>query len=188
MPVRVAECKPSGLLKPIVYIDLVGKDENETRDALLEGVKQRRAKPSSKPNFPGKKSMPMAPPFPGSRGGFVARETVTNRYMPKLRSAPSDLEKRRFIKGAFEAIRQGFDSRLHELEAANLGLETDLTLVDATAFTAEIFINGPSRAQCRIWQGTTYDNESICYVEGSAMRSMTPTMRGLALRMATNLR
>jgi|SRR5271163_4413962 hypothetical protein len=65
VPVRVAECEPEGLLKTTVYIDLVGFDEDEGRHILLEGVAERRAKPSSKPDFPGKKSAPRAPVFPG---------------------------------------------------------------------------------------------------------------------------
>jgi hypothetical protein len=43
VPVRVAECKPEGLLKTTVYIDLVGFDEDEAQHVLLEGVAERRA-------------------------------------------------------------------------------------------------------------------------------------------------
>ncbi len=71
VPVRVRECDPSGLLKAIVYIDLVGKDEAAARDALLEGVKHGRAKPATAPSFPGGPAAPApsgapAPRFPGS--------------------------------------------------------------------------------------------------------------------------
>jgi hypothetical protein len=102
---------------------------------------------------------------------------------PKFKHAPSDLEKRQFIKSAFDTIRRGFDSRLHELAAANLGVETDLTPVGATAFTAEIFINGQSRAQCRIWQRGIHSSEGISYAEGSTMRS--PTACNEVLTIAT---
>jgi NAD(P)H dehydrogenase (quinone) len=67
--------------------------------------------------------------------------------------------------------------------AANLGVETDLTPVDAAAFTAEIFINGQSRAQCRIWQRGIHSSEGIFYAEGSTMRS--PTARNEVLTIAT---
>jgi hypothetical protein len=53
VPVRVVECEPEGLLQAIVYIDLAGSEEEVARLALLEGVAERRAKPSSKPDFPG---------------------------------------------------------------------------------------------------------------------------------------
>src|SRR5437870_4694210 len=54
VPVRVSECELESLPGPIVYIDLVGKDEVAAQSALLEGVKPRRAKPQVAPPFPGK--------------------------------------------------------------------------------------------------------------------------------------
>lgn len=52
VPVRVGECEPTGLLKTLVYIDLVGKDEKQARTDLLAGLIRGRAKPSSAPKFP----------------------------------------------------------------------------------------------------------------------------------------
>ena len=171
VPVRVAECKPEGLLKTTVYIDIVGLDEEESRQALLEGLAERRAKPSAKPDFPGKKSARGAPAFPGSSGAAASGQLSASRHMPRLRGSPSDLEKRRFLKHAFEAIRRGFDERLGELAGDNPGVEFDLTLVDATKFTAEIFVGGQSRAHCKIWQGGMFSSEGISYAEGSSMLS-----------------
>jgi hypothetical protein len=91
--------------------------------------------------------------------------------MPKIRGAPSDLEKRRFVKDAFEVIRREFDGRLHQLVRDNAGVEFDLTPLDATKFTAEIFVNERSRAQCKIWQGGMFSGEGISYTEGSSMLS-----------------
>jgi tetratricopeptide (TPR) repeat protein len=53
LPVRIAECDPKGLLGPIVYIDLVGREESEAKDVLLRGVELKRAKPLVSPAFPG---------------------------------------------------------------------------------------------------------------------------------------
>ncbi len=39
IPVRVRRCDPDGLLGPIVYIDLVGKDDETAKELLLSGVK-----------------------------------------------------------------------------------------------------------------------------------------------------
>jgi hypothetical protein len=52
VPVRVQECNVDGLLKPLVYIDLVGCEEAECRKRLHDGVKEDRAKPEFVP-FPG---------------------------------------------------------------------------------------------------------------------------------------
>jgi hypothetical protein len=67
---KVADCKLEGLLRQIIYINLMGKNQDDARNALLEGVKPGRAKPSSRPNFPGsgddvRISLPEPPIFPG---------------------------------------------------------------------------------------------------------------------------
>lgn len=61
LPVRVRDCTPPGLLRALVYVDLVGLGADAARDALLAGVQQGRGKPSTAPPFPG-----TPPPFPGS--------------------------------------------------------------------------------------------------------------------------
>jgi hypothetical protein len=165
VPVRVAECQPEGLLKSVVYIDLAGKDEKSARAALLDGVAERRAKPSSEPDFPGLKSESPAPAFP--RSSAAPAQSTPARHMPKIKGTASDLEKRRFLKTAFETIRRGFKERLGQLARENAGIEVDLTEVDSSKFTAEIFINGRSRVRCKIWQGGMYHSEGISYSEGS---------------------
>jgi hypothetical protein len=67
VPVRVRECQPAGLLSQVVYIDLVGLDEDAARGALLDGLEQR-GKPEQPPAFPGGGSRPV-PTEPGFPGG-----------------------------------------------------------------------------------------------------------------------
>jgi tetratricopeptide (TPR) repeat protein len=61
LPVRVREVELAGLLPQVVYIDLVGLDQDTSRVRLLAGVKRERAKPARPPAFPGS-----PPRFPGS--------------------------------------------------------------------------------------------------------------------------
>jgi hypothetical protein len=91
--------------------------------------------------------------------------------MPTVRGAPSDIEKRRFFKETFDTIRHEFDERLRQLARDTPGVDVDLTLVDATKFTAEIFVNGDSQARCKIWQGGMFSIEGISFSEGSTMLS-----------------
>jgi hypothetical protein len=49
----VRACDPSGLLKQIIYINLVGLSEEEAKTALLQGISHGRAKPYAAPSFPG---------------------------------------------------------------------------------------------------------------------------------------
>jgi hypothetical protein len=64
IPVRVAECKPTGILGPIIYVDLVRLPEKDARAALLGAFQRKieRLKPDQAPIFPGKQ----APAYPGA--------------------------------------------------------------------------------------------------------------------------
>ncbi|HKS41048.1 MAG TPA: FxSxx-COOH system tetratricopeptide repeat protein [Blastocatellia bacterium] len=68
LPVRVRECEPKGLLRSIVYIDLLKLDEAAAKRALLAGVIRGRAKPTVKPGFPGSftRTIANAPRYPDS--------------------------------------------------------------------------------------------------------------------------
>jgi hypothetical protein len=68
IPVRVLECRPEGLLKTRVYVDLAGLGERDAAAALLRGVSERTRPPGSKPAFPGVRAAVAAdrPRFPGA--------------------------------------------------------------------------------------------------------------------------
>jgi tetratricopeptide (TPR) repeat protein len=71
LPVRVRPCEVSGILSPIVYIDLIELEEGKARDILLSAVRSRvhhiRGKPANRPTFPGvaQRSVLEQPSFPG---------------------------------------------------------------------------------------------------------------------------
>ena len=66
IPVRVREYDRPGLLASLAYIDLIGLDEGEARQRLLQGIKRGRAK--KKQAFPGGRAAPpkTEQPFPGT--------------------------------------------------------------------------------------------------------------------------
>lgn len=66
IPVRVRPLDVEGLLSSIVYIDLVGLDETEAINKLLEGVLEGRSKPTTAPNFPSGKKEIVKTRFPGA--------------------------------------------------------------------------------------------------------------------------
>lgn len=76
VPVRVGECTPDGLLKAIIYIDLVGLSQVEAETILLQGLTQERLKPSNPPPYPGH-HMHKSPKFPGS-GNFQSSYEKTD--------------------------------------------------------------------------------------------------------------
>lgn len=69
IPLRVAPCQLEGLLRSIIYVDLVGLSEEEAEAALL-GAPLERAKPPARPSFPGAgaghEAVLRAVPFPAT--------------------------------------------------------------------------------------------------------------------------
>jgi hypothetical protein len=53
VPVRVAPCRPTGLLSPILFIDLVGLGSAEAAVRLRREIRGGRRKPDDPPAFPG---------------------------------------------------------------------------------------------------------------------------------------
>jgi hypothetical protein len=72
VPVRVRECNLTGLLAPIVHIDLVGIEESEAVERLIIGLSQERPKPATQPQFPRAtwNSDAEQPQFPGALPGI----------------------------------------------------------------------------------------------------------------------
>jgi hypothetical protein len=94
--VRVRECEPEGLLSRYPYIDLVGKSEAEAAALLLAGVRTGRAKPESKPRYPGAASL--HPAYPGgvaAAGGGRADTPRPGRSMLEPSADDADAARRR---------------------------------------------------------------------------------------------
>src|SRR5213592_3706883 len=68
VPVRIEACSVEGLLRNLVYIDLVDLGPGPAVAALRSGVARGRAKPASPPRYPGEGSAATAerPRFPGT--------------------------------------------------------------------------------------------------------------------------
>jgi hypothetical protein len=87
IPVRVRDCVLEGMLKTVVYIDLVGVDEATARKRLMDGVSKKRGKPELAPAFPGeagtrRQTAEISKPFPGQVG-------EPSSFSPAVASAPS---------------------------------------------------------------------------------------------------
>jgi len=94
IPIRVQECQPQGLLASIAFIDLVGLEEIEARETLLEGLASS-GKPLIAPGFPGagkKGSEPAGrPDFPGGTmqpANPAVEQAGLRRAVPSIGSRP----------------------------------------------------------------------------------------------------
>jgi len=168
VPVRVRDCALDGMLRTIVYIDLVELDEGSAHKALVGGLAAKRGKPDQAPPFPGTIAGPGAKPFPGiaNRGTATAGAARNAPYMPHLRGAISDLDRSRFIRQAFETVKDHFEKGLEAL-AARPAIDADLTRRGDTEFVAEVYVSGKRAARCRIWLGGIMGGSNeIAYYEG----------------------
>lgn len=119
LPIRVQECDTHGLLRTIVYIDLIGMDEEQARDALLSGINQERAKPKDAPQFPGTIAHTVAKPkhYPGhTRADAVERPMDLNLLPTSV--APMLIGVAIDVSGSMQtAIRNESSERQSRLES-----------------------------------------------------------------------
>jgi len=83
IPVRVRKCDIEGLLKTIIYIDLVGLEEERAKEVLLKGMSRERAKPDEPPVFPGQVVSPVQYTVPG-KPAFPVKEMGTGKLFEKF--------------------------------------------------------------------------------------------------------
>jgi hypothetical protein len=104
IPIRVKECQPTGLLAPIVYVDLVGVPRAEAKQKVLESLRDR-IKPESEPLFPGAESLDPA----------AAPPTSNVRVITEPKAVPNAL------------------SRVQQLRVKTLQERRDVLMADYTA-------------------------------------------------------
>lgn len=168
VPVMVRSCQPLGLLTTIVQIRIVGMDEGSARKALIDGINQKRAKPSVRPPFPGAVVHVPHKEFPGpspdaAKPSFSRQAT---RLIPPLKLAPTDMDKRRFAREGFNTIKAAFEANLQAVSQHESRIEFDFQLTTATDFRAELFLDGKSACIARIWMGGMHSDDNICFSEG----------------------
>lgn len=123
IPVRVKECQPEGLLRPIVYVDLVGLAESDAKQALLNAL-EPRVKPGQKPGFPG---MDTAEP--------ISSEVVRFPNSP-IQTMKPGLSRVQQIK--CKARQERLDSLTSDYEAGCKQFEFALSEVDRTRLKRQL--------------------------------------------------
>jgi hypothetical protein len=78
---------------------------------------------------------------------------------------PTDLEKRRFIQTAFDAVVQHFESGLAALSAKDTVVDYEFKAVTSAKYVAEIFVHGERRARCKLWIADGLGGNGIAYSE-----------------------
>ncbi len=121
IPVRVRECQPEGILAQIVFIDLIGLDEEPARAALLEGMKPGRRQEAASP-FPTASNRPTSPtavvlPVTETRSPSPPPAPTPPLTLPSWDSLPESARTR--VERLIALLEVGDFARL---KAINLGL------------------------------------------------------------------
>ena len=84
IPVRVTLCSPEGLLKPIIYVDLVNLSEQDAQRALIDGLKPT-GKPVGPIRFPGQPIGPSVSTasFPPNLARLHGVPNLPPHYLPR---------------------------------------------------------------------------------------------------------
>jgi hypothetical protein len=121
LPIRVKECQPTGLLKPIVYVDLVGLSAPDAKQTVLDSLRER-AKPESEPVFPG---------MEGAAGKLPDAKTITE---PK--AFPSALSRVQQIKE--KSLQQRLDSLMSDYAALTKQRDFTTNAADRNALERQL--------------------------------------------------
>jgi TIR domain/Effector-associated domain 9 len=110
LPVRVKECKLTGILAPLVYVDLVGLDESVAKQTFLMAL-AKRGKPKQSPNFP--------------KNGVTNSPAEVISVPQKFPSMVSRVQK---VKAA--ALQQQLDRLIEDYNAVNNQLGFTINAID----------------------------------------------------------
>ena len=106
VPVRVQQVQLTGLLAPIVYIDLVDKDETSATHELLTKIKQERAKPLRAPAFPGA----FRPVFPGVSPNTKLEGAPATPLSTESKDGSENVSRAYRLESETSLLRDGFQS------------------------------------------------------------------------------
>jgi Leucine-rich repeat (LRR) protein len=83
LPIRIEDCELSGLFGQIIYIDLAGKNKEEAKEILLDGIIQTRSKPSNPPEYPQSDQHLLFPGYSSTRSvkTNIRRKNITNSFI-----------------------------------------------------------------------------------------------------------
>ena len=166
IPVRVQECNPEGLLKQIIYIDLVGLDEKNAKREFLNKIDTGRMRPKVAPAFPGAVA----------NGNRTAEKRRSTQTFPSVQKVPSqfipriipstDLEWAKFINESFEKMALLLEQYLLEIKSCNPGIEFNMERVDGRKVLVSIYLHGILKYKLKAWLSNdfgTVDSIKLSY-------------------------
>jgi hypothetical protein len=138
IPVCIEACQPPGLLGSITYIDLVGFTEEAARQALLDGVKQGRAKPTRAPAFPG--SARPRPVFPSA----IPR-TIHNREKDRVEAQQRERERLARLERERREVPAPASDASQAIDRVNFSVFAPCVICPAQQFLLDLWVHLPTQ-------------------------------------------
>ncbi|MBC7953172.1 MAG: hypothetical protein H7Z12_15300 [Rhodospirillaceae bacterium] len=96
----------------------------------------------------------ISPPVPAHQQSVVAPQSSAT--IPRIKRKIGDAERDQFAADGFGDITRYFEAALKQAEGDQAPhVQCRFSPVDATKFTAEIYVDGKSRTRCKIWLAGT---------------------------------
>lgn len=88
-------------------------------------------------------------------------------YVPELKKGFTQRDKDRFLKAAFDTIREYFRRAVEDLQTRYEEVNADFMEIDNERFRSRLYLRGELRNECLIRSGAFISRDSIGYTEGS---------------------
>jgi hypothetical protein len=106
---------------------------------------------------PAKPASGRAPPGVAHSAAVMPASSSPRSSNLRVKKQFTDADKDRHLDESFEYMARFFEGSLHELEQRNAGLQTAFRRIDADSFTAVVYRDGKTVAECRISRGGWID-------------------------------
>lgn len=143
LPVRLDETIIPGLLGTIAYIDGKNNSPDQICRLIMNKLKIKINIPTEEPEDP-------------------------EFEIPKIKRKIDDLEKKKFVKIAFNHVEKYFEKGLKLLENQNDHVKTLFEKMTTSKFISEVYVEGEKKNVCKIWiSNSMFGNDSICFLQGT---------------------
>ncbi|GHO90136.1 hypothetical protein KSF_001840 [Reticulibacter mediterranei] len=153
LPIHVQPCDVEGVLGQMVFVDLVGRTEQEALDVLLASVHQQHGKPLRAPAFSSHSSRPKPDYFPGAPPSHSNRRSVKrNRSQRTAHQSNPDWD--RMLRRLRRSYQELLDQSLRGITWIELGLSTRPDLVRNVS-TSNLLFRLPAGGERLLAPGTS---------------------------------
>lgn len=89
--------------------------------------------------------------------------------LPKIQKSFSQRDKDRFLRDAFDVIKDYFSEASCILNKEKSDIDVEFEEIGRYKFVCSFYVSGELSSRCKIWLGTPFSSDSIVYSQGTDM-------------------